>query len=164
VFRRVDAVETHDGEFLVFDVNAAEEMAAVVSLWDHVEDVAANFAQEFAAAIGELVVRLIEAPEVGESHEEESARFEGPKEIARFWMLNDGQQSDALGEIGLPEEVEIVRRGEPEGFIFPGALDVGFDDWFTPENFGLHFFFSWKDEFGELLWCKCGGRGVGTSG
>lgn len=79
MFRRVDAVETHDGEFLVFDVNAAEEMAAVVSLWDYVENVTANFAEEFTAAIGQLIIRLMEASEVGESHKEESARFEGPE-------------------------------------------------------------------------------------
>jgi hypothetical protein len=40
---------------------------------DHVENVTANFAEEFTAAIGELVIRLIEATEIGEGHEKESA-------------------------------------------------------------------------------------------
>jgi hypothetical protein len=78
-------------------------------------------------------------------------------------MLNDGQQADVLGEIGFSEEVEITSSGESKSFVLPGALDVRFDDWFAAENLGLHFFLAGKDEFGELLRCKRGGDGVGTS-
>lgn len=79
-------------------------------------------------------------------------------------MLNDGQQTDALAEIALPEEVKIVGSGEPEGFILPGALDVGFDDGFTAEDFCLNFFFAREDEFGELFRRERGGEGAGASG
>jgi hypothetical protein len=102
---------------------------------------------------------LVEASEVWKGHEDKSTRLEGPQEIAGLWMLNNGKQPNAFTEIGLPQEIEIVSSSEPERFILPGALDIGFDDRLAAKNFHLHFLLARKDELGELFGCECSGDG-----
>ena len=122
-----------------------------VFFWRDVDDVAADFPEEFAAAIIELIICCGESAEIGKGHGEEALRLEGPEEIASFGVMHDGKQANVFGEIGLAEEIEVVGGGQTQRFIFFSALDIGFDDGFPADNFALNFLFAWKKEFAELI-------------
>jgi len=165
VLQSENPVETDDGEFLVFDPDAADEKPAVlVSFWCDVDHIAADFAEEFAAAVIELVIIRGEAAEIGKGHGEETERLEGPEKVSGFGVVHDGKQTNVLGEIGLPEEIKVVGGAQTQRFISFGALDVGFDDRLPAYNFALNLFFAGEEKLAELLGCGCSGSGVSSRG
>ena len=84
VDRRI--AEAHDAEVLVLDPNAAEEPPfARIGQGGNVKDQAANFAEELAAHVIELIVLAIEAVGVDVDHLQEAA-----------WQVLQGEGEPAL--------------------------------------------------------------------
>src|SRR5579883_11538 len=134
----VGAVEANDVEVLIFHPDAAEEAAAVV-LFErgHVENEAANFAQEFAANVVELIVRTVEAVGVEEDHLQEAVGEElhgeaeeisdGHEDLfALAGGFVQGHEVDAFLEVGAAEEVFVAGGNLAQILIGFEVLNVGF--------------------------------------
>ena len=133
---RVHAVETHDRVALIFRPDAALEAAfAGLRKRREIENEAADFAEEFAADVVDLVVLAVEAVGIDVNHLQEAfgnirgrerirpcARVDSAVELA-LPLGEHGIVHDALGEIGLAEVVMVANRNRahPSPASCPGC-------------------------------------------